>query len=203
MIARTVVLSVTAMLGLAFLYFYTEQPAHTTTNFQDIIERDEPDLLGQGVLYNQMHQDGSLHYRLNADSIRQYNDDQITRMTLPILHLNTPNQPPWNIASKQGYIHKRPNPQGVAEDVVYLREDVQMVQIRPSKGQITLRSESFYIYPHRQFAQTNQNVMIDTSVGRTRAAGLVADLTSGVLKLSSNKNQRVHTIVLPEQFKNS
>ncbi len=191
------------MLGLASLYYYAQQPAPTTDNFEDIIERDEPDLLGEGVLYNQMHEDGSLHYRLNADSIRQYNDSQITRMTLPILHLNTPNQPPWEIASKHGYIRKHPNPQGVAEDVVYLREDVQMVQIHPSKGQITLRSESFYIYPDRQFAQTNQNVMIDTSVGRTTAAGLVADLASGVLKLSSNKNQRVHTIVLPQQFKNS
>ena len=34
-------------------------------------------------------------------------------------------------------------------------------------------------------------------------AGLRADLTSGVLTLSSAETQRVHTIVLPEQFKKS
>ena len=43
--------------------------------------------------------------------------------------------------------------------------------------------------------------MIDTEVGRTKAAGMRANLESGVLSLISAQHQRVHTIVLPEQFK--
>jgi hypothetical protein len=43
--------------------------------------------------------------------------------------------------------------------------------------------------------------MIDTNAGRTRAIGLTADLDAGLLKLSSDRKERVHTIVLPGQFR--
>jgi len=43
--------------------------------------------------------------------------------------------------------------------------------------------------------------MIDTNAGRTMAVGLTADLAAGLLELSSNETQRVHTTVLPSQFR--
>jgi hypothetical protein len=45
--------------------------------------------------------------------------------------------------------------------------------------------------------------MIATHAGSTTAAGLSGDLEAGRVKLSSRKNERVHTIVLPGQFKRS
>ena len=163
----------------------------------------EPDVFGEDVLFNQLRADGSLHYRLRASAIRQFNSDELTRMTTPELHLTNIKQPPWDIGSRHGYIRSRTNPEGNPEEVVYLRDTVKMVQEHPVNGQITLRSESFYIYPDRQYAETDQDVMIDTEVGRTTAAGMRADLKTGTLNLSSSSSQRVHTIVLPEQFKNS
>ncbi len=176
----------------------TEPPSDT-----EIIIRNEPDIYAEDVLFNQLRADGQLHYRLQADVIRQFDREQLTRLTEPDLHLINPEQPPWDIGARHGYIRKRQGPDGSPEEVVYLRESVELVQQHPQNGIITLRSESFYIYPNRQFAETDQNVMIDTEVGRTEAAGMKADLQSGLLNLSSNSGQRVHTIVLPEQFKNS
>jgi len=170
---------------------------------QEAVMRNEPDIYAEDVLFNQLRGDGSLHYRLQAEVIRQFNRDQLTRLTEPDLHLLNPEQPPWDIGARHGYIRKRPGPDGNPEEVVYLREAVELVQQHPQNGQITLRSESFYIYPNRQFAETDQNVMIDTEVGRTQAAGMTANLQTGLLNLTSNSGQRVHTIVLPEQFKNS
>ncbi len=163
----------------------------------------EPDVFANNVEFHQLQPDGTLHYRLRADTIRQYNLDQLTRMTQPKLHLISETQPPWDVASRHGYIRQRSGPKGTMEDVVYLREDVELVQNHPQNGLVTLRSESFYVYPDRQYAETDQDVMIDTQVGRTKAAGLRADLTSGVMTMSSAEHQRVHTIVLPEQFKKS
>ncbi len=168
-----------------------------------IIETREPDMYGQGISFHQLHEDGSLHYRLNAETIRQYEQDELTRMDIPHLHLRSKEQPPWDIYSQSGFIRKRPGSDGVPEDIVFLREKVRMVQEHPTNGTVTLRSETFYLYPDRQFAETDQDVIIDTEVGRTTAAGMVADLETGVMKLSSNPKQRVHTIVLPEQFKKS
>ena len=168
---------------------------------EETVIRNEPDIYASDVLFTQMRADGSLHYRLRADTVAQFNNEQLTRLTQPNLHLINPNQPPWDIDARHGYIRKRPGPDGVEEEVVYLREDVELVQINPRNGQVTLRSESFYIYPNRQFAETDQDVMIDTEVGRTLAAGMRADMQTGQLNLSSSSSQRVHTIVLPEQFK--
>ena len=64
-----------------------------------------------------------------------------------------------------------------------------------------MSSPQLYIYPDRQYAETDQAVMIDTNAGRTKAVGLAAYLDRSVLELSSNETQRVHSIVLPYQFK--
>ena len=188
-----------ALLGL-LLMNSTPEPAaeHTET-----LIVQEPDVQAQNVEFQQLNVDGSLHYRLKAEHIKQFENDQLTRMNKPKLHLTSLEQPPWDVRSNTGHIRKIADPNGAREDVVYLHEDVHMVQVHPTSGLVTLRSEVFYIYPDRQFAETDQNVMIDTEVGRTIAAGMAADLETGKLTLSSDSKQRVHTIVLPEQFKNS
>jgi len=164
---------------------------------------NEPDVYGENISFNQLLPDGTLHYRLDASAIRQFVSEDLTRLDEPHLHLVNAPQPPWDIASNHGYIRKRLDPDGNPEEVVYLREDVRLIQTHPVNGQVTLRSQAFYVYPDRQYAETDLNVMIDTDVGRTQAAGLKADLQSGLLTLSSSNAQRVHTIVLPEQFKNT
>jgi lipopolysaccharide export system protein LptC len=198
---RRLGLALVVVLACGMLYLLRDQepgaPETTTTN-----NEQEPDVYGQNVSFNQLHADGTLHYRLRATSIRQFNSEELTRMTSPELKLLNPQEPPWDIASKLGYIRTRLSPNGDAEEVVFLREEVELIQTRADQGVVTLSSESFYIYPDRQYAETDQDVIIDTAVGRTKAAGLKADLETGVIRLSSNSNQRVHTIVLPEQFKN-
>ncbi len=175
----------------------------TDTADEQTIERKQPDVLGEGVTFSELRPDGSLQYRLLASTIQQFDADRLTRLEAPDLHLTSQRQPPWDVTARHGYLRKRPNPQGEEEDVVFLREDVRMVQMHPRNGRLTLRSETMYVFPDREYAQTDEDVMIDTEVGRTRAAGMIADMATGMLRLSSSVSQRVHTIVLPEQFKKS
>jgi lipopolysaccharide export system protein LptC len=57
------------------------------------------------------------------------------------------------------------------------------------------------LYPARQYAETDQDVMIDSHIGRTTATGLEGDLQLGMLRFFSSRSARVHTVLLPEQFK--
>jgi lipopolysaccharide export system protein LptC len=197
----TIVLASLIVAVLAWLNFSGEpKPAEST---DAVVEINEPDVHGEDVTFRQLRADGALHYELRAATIKQFNVENLTRMIEPDLHLLNPTQPPWDIEASLGYIRKRLGPAGINEDVVFLREQVELRQQHPQNGLVTMRSSSFYLYPDRQYAETDQDVMIDTDVGRTLAAGLVADLEKGLLKLSSGANQRVHTIVLPEQFKKS
>jgi len=192
-----------ALVALAVVWIVMTSGEATDNQPVTEIATNVPDIQAEDVAFSQLNPDGSLHYRLLAEHIRQFDDEQMTRMSEPELHMTGSGQSPWDIKSNTGYIRKLPDDAGTLEDVVYLREEVSMVQNHPTSGLVTLRSEVFYIYPDRQFAETDQSVMIDTEVGRTRAAGMRADLESGKLTLSSDARQRVHTIVLPEQFKNS
>ena len=74
-----------------------------------------------------------------------------------------------------------------------------------SSKRIPIRSKSLVrrcsSIRNRQFAETDQPVIIDTNSGRSSAVGLSGDLNSSLLKLSSIASERVHTIVMPDQFK--
>ncbi len=183
------------------LIWQLRQDTPTETTADDTIIESEPDIYGQGVEYTQLRADGSLQYQLEASAIRQFQDNNLTSMTNPRLTLLNPNQAPWDIRSKHGYIRSATGLEQDEQEVVYLREEVIVEQNNIQQGVITMRSEAMYFYPDRQYAETDQGVMIDTEVGRTRAASMQAFLETGLLSLSSNETQRVHTIVLPEQFK--
>ena len=190
--------------GIVYLYWAGEQAESARSEAQDeATGPEQPDVYGRKVEYHQLNPDGTLHYRLNAERIEQYSERAYAEMESPIMHMTSPTQPPWDIRSDLGALNTESNTAGVKEDVLHLNQNVYMVQKHPDKGVMTVRSDVFRLYPDRQYAETDENVTIDTQVGRTVAAGLVADLETGILKLSSDSAQRVHTIVLPEQFKKS
>lgn len=188
------------VLALALIW-QLRQETPTEAEIEDTLIESEPDIYGQQVEYTQLRADGSVQYQLEASAIRQFQDDNLTTMTSPRLTLLNPDQAPWDIRSNHGYMRSATGAEKDKEEVVYLREEVTVEQNNIQQGLITMRSEAMYFYPDRQYAETDQGVMIDTEVGRTTAAGMRAFLETGLLSLSSNETQRVHTIVLPEQFK--
>lgn len=188
------------VLALALIW-QLRQETPTESAIEDTLIESEPDIYGQDVEYTQLRADGSVQYQLEASAIRQFQDDNLTSMTNPRLTLLNPDQAPWDIRSNHGYMRSATGTEKDKEEVVYLREEVTVEQNNIQQGLITMRSETMYFYPDRQYAETDQGVMIDTEVGRTTAAGMRAFLDTGLLSLSSNETQRVHTIVLPEQFK--
>ena len=227
----------------AALYYHwqlSDDPAEAVSAEETPLGEDEPDVLLHDAIITEFETDGALKYSLSAARMERFDDRQLTRLTQPTLDLRPVDASPWDISSLQGFIRYQPGPDGQPEEVVFLLDDVHLKQRYrdSSRTQLSIRSDVFYIYPARQFAETDHDVMIDSAVGRTTAAGMSGDLQLGLLDLVSNElarnpeldltseqtdsagtsgrwtplpprpsaseteiGERVHTIVLPQQFK--
>ena len=169
---------------------------------------ETPELFATDVSFQQLNPDGSLYYQLDAAAIEQFEGRNTTELDQPDIHLTNANGPPWDISAESGVLTQQSLAPGAAADpavdpggdVVTLINSVEMIQIHPQNGTVRVNSDKFMLYPQEQFAQTDEDVMIDTEVGRTQAAGMHVDLDSGVITLKSDPQQRIHTIILPEQF---
>jgi lipopolysaccharide export system protein LptC len=163
---------------------------------------DSPDLLMVTANILRYRSDGDLSYRLAAEQIRHFDEEQLTRLATAHLHLiDSEGKPPWDIHAGAGEISQRSGAGEIPEEVVFLHDEVTMVQESPDGSFIRLQTPSMFYYPDRQYAETTQNVMIDTDVGRTKAAGLQGELQQGLIRLFSSERERVHTIVLRSQFR--
>jgi lipopolysaccharide export system protein LptC len=163
---------------------------------------DSPDLLMARATIVQYREDGTLSYRLIASELRHFDEDAITHLRDADLHvINELGDPPWDINARYGSINRQPLPDQGTQDVVHLRDEVKMEQQYPDGRFVRLETPAIDYYPERQYAETSRDVMIDTDVGRTRAVGLEGELQKGLLRLFSNDEERVHTIVLRSQFR--
>ena len=197
-LAGGVLLAVSALL---LTFYFAPWRAGVTPGALPPELADEPDLLMQGASITQFQDDGSIQYRLQAREIRHFEDRRFTRLLGPDLELHSEPDPPWRVTSERGEIHGTAGAPG--GERVLLRDAVVVHQAGAGSEFITIRSAALDLYPERKYAETEQDVMIDTEVGRTAARGMQADLTRGLMKLSSGKDAEVHTIVQREQFQES
>jgi lipopolysaccharide export system protein LptC len=159
----------------------------------------EPDLYMEKATITQYGDDGSVRYRLLSTEVRHYEDERLTRLVAPTMTLFRAPQPPWFARSDQGFVRDTDPADEKTGEVIFLRDDVHLEQKEPNPIEITC--PTLYVYPDRQFAETDQPVIIETTSGRTSAVGMSGDLNTSLLRLSSSASERVHTIVLPGQFK--
>ncbi len=163
---------------------------------------DAPALHMREATILQFREDGSMSYRLLAERLRHFDDEQRTNLDRPRLTLEgEAEEPPWELGAARGFVTTASTADRAAEEVVYLRDAVHMERKRGGGQFLRLDTSALDYYPGREYAETDQDVMIDTDIGRTRAVGLKCELREGLLYLSSNAEQRVHTIVLRGQFK--
>jgi lipopolysaccharide export system protein LptC len=159
----------------------------------------EPDFVMEAPRISQFGPDGLLQYRLSAAEIRHFEDEALTRMLEPRLTLHRGDDPPWQVSARLGTLH-RPDP-GAGEDRVSLEEDVVVEHTLPAGERISLSTKALVLYPDRQYAETDQDVMIDSHIGRTTASGLKGDLRLGTISLQSTRDAPVHTVLQPQHFR--
>jgi lipopolysaccharide export system protein LptC len=159
----------------------------------------EPDLFMGKATITQYSDAGVVRYRLESAEVLHYDADGLTRLSAPALTLNRAPQSPWFARAGEGFVKEPDASSADTAEVILLRDDVHLEQKEPNR--IEIACSTLNIYPDRRFAETDRPVIIDSASGRSSAVGMSGDLESGLFKLSSNANQRVHTIVSPAQFK--
>jgi lipopolysaccharide export system protein LptC len=158
-----------------------------------------PDVYLEQAALRQYAANGALQYRLRSDEVRFFEFEGVTRLRAPELLLFEGGGHPWRIRAELGTI-QRADPEDESGDVVLLRNDVVLDQPqRPDPLRLT--TSELTLFPDRQYAETDQAVIIDGRIGRTMAAGLKGDLEGGILQLESAPGRPVQTILLPDQFK--
>lgn len=190
-----------ALLLLAWLVWRPPTAIVDTTESLPSAFIGQPDLYMLDAQITQYTDSGELKYVLESEHVRHFETAGMTRLSDPVLLLQGDAQAPWKVEAKQGFIRREPSPGGSIEEVVYLREDVSLVQQLPDGRFLKLKSPTLYVYPDRQFAQTNDSVMIDTDGGRTTGTGLAVNMADATLKVASEPPSRVQTIILIDQFK--
>ena len=175
----------------------------------------EPDIYMQSPVVSQYRSDGTLEYRLVARSAAHFQPDALTRLEQPRLTLFREHGAPWTLSARAGTLRRPPPLEAegapaplaaggadpVTEEVIFLEDDVRVEQADANDDRFRLTTPSLRLYPRRQYAETDQDVMIESSFGRTAATGLKGDLLRGLLELSAPDRARVHTVLQPEQFK--
>ncbi len=198
--------AVALVLGVYFIGPGTEPAQQASTGLPPELA-EEPDLYLNDAVITEFKPTGGQKFRLHAQRMDRFDDENLTRLVKPRLNMSNAEQSPWDIRAERGVITQlEVTAHGEAgEDVVILNDSVELKQ-RESVAdgpRLTIRSEELTVHPHSQFAETDSDVTIDSAVGRTVASGMQGDLKLGLLQLASDETQIVHTIVLPQQFKNN
>jgi lipopolysaccharide export system protein LptC len=157
-----------------------------------------PDIYMEGAVLRQFGADGLLQYELTTATLRFFEHNDTAHLEAPLLILYDSARRAWQVRALEGVLHS-PTVSGAGADRVRLLNDVLLEPVE-RREQIRLSTSMLTLYPDRQYAETDQAVIIDGDVGRTAAAGLEGDLQGGLLKLFSSPERPVQTVLLPGQF---
>ena len=160
---------------------------------------DEPDIYLEDSVITRFRDDGTVHYRLSAERISQFERDRVARLIAPVLELHEVDGPPWTVESRRGDVFTVARAEGGEEERVELQGEVRLTRDIGGPEFAEMRTEYLVVHPDRRHVRTDQPVMIETSSGRLSAAGLEADLASRRVELFRSANQRISILVEPHQ----
>jgi lipopolysaccharide export system protein LptC len=196
---RALIMAVLGLGAAGVALFIMDRRGAPSLSLDTPLLEGAPEFYMEGAEVRQFRLDGTLEYRLASADVRHFQQQAMTRLAAPDLTLLHPARPPWQASAETGVL-RRP-PQGAPEEVVELSGAVRLEQTRPDGDYVRLETSRLELFPRRQYAQTDRDVMIESLAGRTTAAGLEGDLQLGLLTFHSADGDRVRTVLQPQQFK--
>lgn len=120
---------------------------------------------------------GHLHYRLYAEHMSHYMDDDTSRLERPNMTVFRPGGVAWNVYARHGWVSSGHKSIALSGDVVVWRN--------PGKDDsaLEIRTDELHIEPDRQYAETDRPVTISQDAGITHAVGMRVNLRQSRLEL--------------------
>ncbi len=139
--------------------------------------RHIPDYYINMFTVSAMDDNGHLRYRLHADHMAHYLDDDTASLTRPNMSLFKPDGPVWNASARRGWI-------GAGQKTVLLQGNVLVWRDPVVKGSgLELQTDELHVTPDKQYAETDKPVTIAQDIGITHAVGMHVYLEQGRMEL--------------------
>lgn len=124
-----------------------------------------------------MNAAGRPRYYLQAQGMSHYADDDTAEMAQPRLTVYRHEAAPWVVRSREAQV-------AAAGESVLLQGDVKVERpAQDRRGRLEIDTASLRVVPAKEYAETDQPVVIVTDFGVTRAIGMQADLKQQQLQL--------------------
>lgn len=175
------------ILGLfAALSLWVFQQATRTSEPGESVEAHQPDAFATDAELSSYTAAGTLQYRLWAERMQHYPDDDSTELTRPRSELYREQGPPWQVKANHGWLS------GGGEEV-RLKGDVEIKRAASATNKPTeAYTDTLNLWPERDYAETDDKITYITTDLRVDAVGMRARLDSGDLELLSEV-RGVHT----------
>ena len=160
---------------------------------------DEPDIYIEDAAITKFAADGGIRYRLWSERIKQFEGPSVTYFENPAIQLHQKSGSPWLANASRGELRQRPTDDGAREEHLRLSDDVALTRRYDDGRRFALTTAALDVYPARQYAETDQAVMIETSGSKTTAAGFKTDMERGWMKLLSIPGRQVHGVIEPDR----
>ncbi len=166
------------------------------------VNRNDPDLYMRNATITQFTKTGMRQHKISANLFTHFPLTDITTLRAPDMTLfpSEKGALPWDIVARHGRL--LPNV-GFRDEIVELWDEVLAIQSDLEGNFINIRTDSLTVHPDKDYAETDQKVIIDDNSGRTTAAGMKAYFAEGKFLFFGREDERVRTILLPEFHKSA
>lgn len=158
------------------------------------LTRNDPDTYMVDATIREFDEQGELQHTLQAARYTHFPLTDVTQLEAPRIELKSQTRQPWKIKSNHGRLLSQSD---FREQVVELWDDVVAVGERGDGRTVKIQTQSLTVYPEREYAETNEKVFIDDSMGRTTASGLKAFFKTGEFTFIGTEADRINTIYQP------
>ncbi len=124
-----------------------------------------------------MDDTGKPRHHLTALSMEHYADDDSAKLERPNLQVYRKNGEPWVVKSDSALVYQ-------GGSVVHMQGAVQMRRLDEA-GQTSMQVDTrdLWVYADQEYAESAEAVVIQDSMGVTRAEGMKVDIKAGRLQL--------------------
>lgn len=167
------------LLALLLATYWLYQQVQPLPSKADSSKRHDPDIVISDFSALTLDELGAPRFRLSAQQLMHYPDDDSTHLQSPRLSSLYPDRPPVYTSAMRGEISS-------GGDEIFLREGVKIVRASDgTQNERTFTTEYLHIIPDRDLAETDQAVTIMDAHNTIHAVGMRFDNKARVVQLLS------------------
>lgn len=168
------------LLSLIVAGVWTAFMSYRPENIKNTMLSSLPDGFMEGVHALILDKNGQPKIIIDAPRMVHYAEDDMTKLTKPLLTIYRKSPKPWYVTSRMAKAMH-----GI--DTVHFWRDVTIHHKADAKEPETvIKTESLTVYPNKDTAETNDAITLQQPNLIVKAIGMYADMNIGEVKLHAN-----------------